>query len=260
MNTLFILKRWIEGLIMPLPLSLMLFALGLYFLLRTHQKLIAQGLLIMSFCFLTIISLSPVAHDLASPLEDQCPPLMQADIAQSFNYILVLGSGGIDNVKLPPTGQMLAIETSRIMEALRLFHANPKAIIVVSESAMGDVHSNAQLLENVALNVGVPKKQIVRLDNTLDTDDEARLMSALIHNKKAVLVTSAIHMKRAMALFSKYGTSPTPSPTNYIAQNSAGKVYAFNYIPSVGNLNTSTIAWHEYLGEFQNMIKSYFQM
>ena len=243
---------------MPLPLALILFGLGLVFLLLTQKRLVSYRLLIVSFCFLTIMSLMPVAQKLSSPLEHQYAPLMQADIAQSFDYILVLGSGGIADLNLPPTGQLSATALSRFMEALRLFHANPKAIIVVSGAAMGDLRSHAQLLENLALSVGVPKKQIYRLDNTLDTDDEARLMSGLIHNKKAVLVTSATHMKRAMTLFLKYGTSPTPSPANYIAQHREGNVPAYNYMPSASSLNNSTKAWHEYLGEFQNIIKSYF--
>lgn len=258
-NTLFLIKKWIGGLLMPLPFALALFLLGLIFLLFTNKKRIANGLLIFSFCFLTIMSLMPVSQNLGRSLEKTYPPLMQADIAQSFDYILVLGSGGIADPTLPPTGQLSATALSRFMEALRLFHANPDATLVVSGSGMGDLLSHAQLLENLAISVGVPEEQIKRLDNTMDTDDEARLMSQLILHKKAVLVTSATHMKRSMGLFRKYGTAPTPSPANYIAQSRSGDVPAHYYIPSAYYLNKSKKSWHEYLGAFQNFVKAIFK-
>ena len=243
---------------MPLPFALTLFLLGLIFLLFTNKKIIAHGLLIFSFCFLTIMSLMPVSQKFGRSLENTYPPLMQTDTSQSFDYILVLGSGGVADPTLPPTGQLSATALSRFMEALRLLHANPNAKLVLSGSGMGDLLSHAQLLENLAISVGVKKYQIMRLDNTLDTDDEARLMSALIQDKSAVLVTSATHMERAMSLFDKYDSSPTPSPANYIAQSRSGDIPTHYYIPSAYYLNKSKASWHEYLGILQNKIKSIF--
>ena len=197
----------------------------------------------------------PVTDKLVRPLERLHPPLLANEIAQNFDFILLLGSGGVADQSIPITGQLSATALSRFIEALRLYHANPNATLVVSGAAFGDIKSHAQLQEKLALSVGIAQNKIIRLDNTLDTDDEAKLMSAIIKNHRAVLVTSATHIDRALTLFHKYGQFPTPSPANYIAPIRMGDVPLHYSIPSAHQLDKSTVAWHEYLGRLQNWIK-----
>ena len=157
--------------------------------------------------------------------------------------------------KLAITGQLSATALSRFSEALRLYRANAGAKLVVSGSGFGDLKTHAQLLEKLAITMGIPKSKIIRLDSTLDTDDEAKLMSLIVKHKKSVLVTSATHMGRAIQLFKKYDSYPTPAPANYLAPELTGEVPLNYYIPSSQNLDKTTKAWHEYLGEMQNWIK-----
>lgn len=252
---LFILKKWIGGLLMPLPLFLSLFLIGLILLFFTKKQKIAKTFLVISFVSLLSLSIQPVTNSLVRPIERKNPPITQNKETKHLDYILVLGSGGVADSSIPITGQLSAIAINRFMEALRLYNDSPNAKLVVSGAGFGDIKTHAQLMETLALSLGIPKRQIIRLDNTMDTDDEARLMSEMIRGKKSALVTSASHMERSLQLFFKYGSGPIPAPTNYLAKNRSGEIPAYYYIPSAQNLNYSTRAWHEYLGRAQNWVK-----
>jgi uncharacterized SAM-binding protein YcdF (DUF218 family) len=250
---LFILKKWIGALLMPLPIVLMIFLFALILLFFTQKQKLAKFNLLLSFILLFVLSFLPVSERLVKPLESQYPPVMQP--AQNFKYILVLGSGGIADPSLPVTGQLSAVALSRFVEALRLYHANPRATLVVSGGNFGDLKSHALLLQELAMTMNISKDNIIRLDNTLDTDDEAKQMSKIIQGQSAVLVTSATHMPRAMQLFHQYNTYPTPAPAGYLAKNRLGETPYYHYIPSSDYLDKTKVAWHEYLGKLQNLLK-----
>jgi uncharacterized SAM-binding protein YcdF (DUF218 family) len=253
---LFLAKKWFGGLLMPLPLFLIIFFIALILLFFTQKQKVAKGLLLCSFVFIFLISLMPVSEQLTHRLERKHLPILQNNVAQNFDYILLLGSGGIADPSLPVNSQLSSIANSRFLEALRLFQANPNAILVVSGSNFGDVKTHAQMMQELAMINGIPKKQIIRFDNSLDTIDEVREMSKLIRGKKSALVTSATHMDRALNLFYLYGTAPTAAPSNFLAKNRNGTTPSYYYIPNAYQLYKSKIAWHEYLGQFQNWIKS----
>ena len=240
---------------MPLPLLLFIFFIGLILLLFTKKQKTAKCFLISSFILLFSLSMQPVSEQIVRPAERHHPPIMQNQSAQGVQYILLLGSGGIADPALPVTGQLSATALSRFTEALRLYHANPDAILVVSGSGFGDLKSHAQLMEELALSISIPKEKIIRLDNTFDSDDEARLMSAIIGDKKSLLVTSASHMDRALQLFFKYGSTPTPAPANYLVKDRQSAMPSYYYIPSSYYLYKTEIVWHEYLGKLQNWLK-----
>ena len=252
---LFLAKKWIGGLIMPLPLFLLLFSVALILLFFTQKQKIAKLLLLCSFMFISSLSLMPVAEQLTHRIERKHLPILQKDVAQNFDYILLLGSGGIADPSLPVNSQLSATANSRFLEALRLYQANPNAVLVVSGASFGDIKSHAQMMQELALIMGIPAKQIIRLDKSLDTNDEAQKMSEIIRGKKSVLVTSATHMDRALKLFYQYGTAPTAAPSNFLAKNRRGDTPSYYYIPNSYQLYKSKIAWHEYIGRVQNWIK-----
>jgi len=250
---LFILKKWLGALLMPLPVVLMLFLFALILLFFTQKQKLAKFNLLLSFILLFLFSFMPVSEQLVQSLERKYPPIMQP--AQNFKYILLLGSGGIADPSLPVTGQLSAVALSRFVEALRLYHANPNAILVVSGGNFGDLKSHALLLQELAITMNIAKDKIIRLDNTLDTDDEAKQMSQIIKGHSAVLVTSATHMPRSMRLFHKYNTSPIPAPANYLAKNRSGETPYYYYLPSSDYLDKTKVAWHEYIGKLQNLLQ-----
>lgn len=254
---LFLTKKWIGGLLMPMPLFLVLFFIALILLLFTQKQKLAKCLLVLSFLFISLLSFMPVSERLAHHIERKHLPILQHNAAQNFNYILLLGSGGIADPSLPVNSQLSVTANNRFLEALRLYHANPNAILVVSGANFGDIKSHAQMMKEMAISMGIPSKKIMVLDNNLDTDDEALKMSNLIRGKKAVLVTSATHMDRALNLFYNYGTAPTAAPTNYLAKNRLGETPSYYYIPNSYHLYKSKTALHEYIGGVQNWVKKW---
>jgi len=254
---LFLAKKWIGGLLMPLPLFLILFFVALLLLFFTQKQKMAKCLLVISFVFIFLLSSMPVSERIAHHIERKHLPILQHNTAQNFDYILLLGSGGIADPSLPINSQLSAIANSRFLEALRLFQANPKATLVVSGANFGDIKSHAQMMREMAIVMGIPGNKIKVLDNNLDTDDEAEKMSEMIRGKKSVLVTSATHMDRALNLFYKYGTAPTAAPSNYLAKNRLGETPSYYYIPNAYHLNKSKVAWHEYIGAVQNWVKGF---
>lgn len=249
---LFILKKWVGGLLMPLPFSLTLLFISLLLLFFSKRQIFAKCLTLVSFCILLGFSSLPSAQYLAKQLERQHAPLMIAE--QSLDVILVLGSGGLNDNSLPITGQLSFTALSRFSEALRLQRANPSAEIIVSGSGFGDTKSHAQLMETLAITFGVPKDKITRLDNTKDTAQEAKEMSAIMNGKKAALVTSATHMPRAMRLFKQHSQTPIPAPAMYLAKENSQPLPAYAYIPSAYQLYKSQVAFHEYLGKLQHWV------
>ena len=141
---LFFFKKWIGGLLMPLPLLLMIFLVALILLFFSEKQKLAKGLLVLSFVTLFALSSLPISEKLVRPVERQHPPMMQP--VQNFEYILLLGSGGIADPSLPVTGQLSATALSRFIEALRLYHANPGSTLVVSGENFGDLKSHALLI------------------------------------------------------------------------------------------------------------------
>ena len=249
---LFIMKKWLGGLLMPLPLSLLLLFIALLLLFFSKKQTLAKWITLISFIILVTFSLLPTAYYLNKPLERRYAPLLVAE--QSLDYILVLGASGVHDKSLPITGQLSAIALSRFSEALRLYYANPNAKLVVSGSGFGDTQSHAQLLQTLATSFAIPVNKIIRLDNTKDTAQEAQAMSALIKDKRAALVTSATHMPRAMQLFARYQASPIPAPTMYLAKTNQHALPAYYYIPSAYQAYKAEVAMHEYLGRLKQWI------
>ncbi|TEW56168.1 envelope biogenesis factor ElyC [Psychromonas sp. RZ22] len=246
---LFLIKKWIGGLLMPLPFSLLLLFISLLLLFFTQRQKTAKILVLCSFIILFSFSVLPNANHLVKPLERQYPDLINAH--QSLDYILVLGSSGIHDQSIPITGQLSFTALSRFSEALRLYYANPNAYIVVSGSGFGDTQSHAQLLQTLAISFTIPRQRIIRLDDTKDTNQEAQQMATIIDGKKAALVTSATHMPRAMKLFKQYNQTPIPAPAMYLAKENNHKLPSYIYIPSAYQLYKSQVALHEYLGQLQ---------
>ena len=248
---LFLAKKWLGGLLMPLPLFLTVFFIALILLFFTQKQSVAKWLLLGCFVFISLLSIMPVTEQLTQGGERKHLPILQHNISRDFDYILVLGSGGIADPNLPVNSQLSATANSRFLEALRLYQANPNAVWVVSGSNFGDVTSHAQLMQEMAIIMGVPEQQIIRLANSLDSDDEAEKMSLIIRGKKAALVTSATHMDRALTLFNKYGTAPVAAPCNYLTRKRVGETPYYFYIPSAYQLYKINLVWHEYLGKAQ---------
>ena len=59
---------------------------------------------------------------LLDPLENQYKPLQQVKDIGKIDYIVVLSGGSLTNPEVPPTSQLDAATTARVVEGIRLFH------------------------------------------------------------------------------------------------------------------------------------------
>jgi uncharacterized SAM-binding protein YcdF (DUF218 family) len=241
----FILKKALGTLFMPLSICLLLFALGLlYVLLRRSKDAIAP--FVMSGLLLYAFSLNSVSGYLIRPLENAYPPLIltSAEIVKKpVKWVVVLGAGHWTDKRLPPGAMLEEAALYRLNEGIRVANRFQDSILVLSGGKFKDEQSNAQVMAAAAIDLGFNPGRIMLSDKALDTHDEAMHIKILAGSDVFVLVTSASHMLRAVKLFENQGLKPIPAPTCY--QNKGEPEY---FLPGADNIKTCHMAVHEYLG------------
>ena len=250
MGSVFLAKKWLGSLLLPLPLLLIVAFLGLW-LLQKQYKRSGTGLVLLSLLSLMLLSTQPVANALIAPLEAQYPaylPDLQQPDQAPIQDIVVLGAAQVADTALPLLSQLGQAGLVRISEGVRLAHAYPNARLIVSGYGGGEGRSSAELYAAVAQALGIAEARILPLPLPKDTAEEAMVIAPLVHGRQALLVTSASHMPRAMALFHARGAAPTAAPVGHHAKESRAGLPLYSYLPKARYLERSEIAWHEYLG------------
>lgn len=245
MPFLFLAKKWLGSLLLPLPLLLLTAFLGSILLWKRHTRS-GITLILASLLALALLSTRPVANLLIAPLESAYAPFETDE--QPVDDIIVLGAAQVADPRLPLLSQLGNAALARISEGVRLAHAYPDARLIVSGHAGGERRSSAELYAEVAQALGIESARITMLPRPRDTAEEAAAIAPLIKHRRAVLVSSASHLPRAMALFATEGASPLPAPVDHQAKESAGTLPLYSYLPNARYLERSERAWHEYLG------------
>lgn len=247
---MFFLKKFIASFLMPVPIGLFLFALGVYFLFRNSYTK-AKVFLFLTLTWFALLSYSPVANAILAPLENSHKALLQTP---KVDYILVLGNGHTSNENLSITSQVNPTAINRLVEGIKHYNAlNKNVKFIVSGYGGYDKNSHAFMQEILASNLGVNKKDIIRFDKARDTYEEALNIKKLLRDKKFIIVTSASHMKRSMLIFDKLKLNAIPAPTNYLSHDEK----SFRNYFSGKNIRKIEIAIHEYLGLLWYKIKGY---
>lgn len=255
---MFLAKKWLGSLLLPLPLLLLLALIGCALLVAKKRRS-GAGLLSLALLSLMLLSTRPVANALIRPLEVQYPPyqITQPELTtpeSRVKHIIVLGAAQVADPKLPLLSQPGHAGLSRISEGVRLAHAYPDAQLIVSGYAGGEGRSSAELYSLVAQELGISATRLVSVPEPKDTAEEAAAIAPLIVDEPALLVTSASHMPRSMALFHAQGVQPMAAPVGHHAKETAGTLPLYSYLPKAHYLERSEIAWHEYLGTAWNWL------
>jgi uncharacterized SAM-binding protein YcdF (DUF218 family) len=225
MEILFIIKKIISSLIMPLSLGLFFFALGLYFLFkRKLQK--AKIYLSIAIIWIIIISHSAFANFLANSLENEYQPLK--NIPKDVKLIVFIGGD----------------KENRGWEVLRLYHNIDDAKIITSGYEGRGTIPEAIKTANMLESIGIKNEDIFIHKKPKDTIEEARNIKTILKERRFILVTSAYHMKRAMLIFKHENLNPIPAPTDYLIQEQDSIIS----LPDAYNLNKTEKIWHEYIG------------
>lgn len=249
------LRRLLTQLAMPLPvgLGLTLLAGGLALVVRSPRwrrallALACSGLLL-----LWVAALPWTAHTLMHGLESAYPPRPAAACGGAtapVDAIVVLG-GAVAPQLAGDARARLHRGSDRVREAALLFHAGCAPRLLAS--AGGGIHwpaiaSEAEAMRALLLEFGVPEGALLVEDQSRTTFENARYSAELLGERpRILLVSSAWHLRRAVPLFERAGFEVLPVGTDY--RSLAGCSGWLCLLPGSGPLDTTGLAWKEYLG------------
>lgn len=249
---LFTLKKYIGGMMLPLPLLLLLIALGLALIWFSRFQKSGKSLVTVGWLALLLLSLQPVADGLLRPIENTYPT-WQGN--QKVGYIVVLGGGYTWDPNWAPSSNLINNSLPRLNEGIRLWLANPGSkMIFTGAAAKTNPVSTAEAGARVAESLGVPRSAIITLDSPKDTEEEAAAVKQAIGDVPFLLVTSASHLPRAMIFFEQRGLHPLPAPANQMAIDAPLNPWE-RIIPSPVWLMHSDRVGYETLGRLWQWLK-----
>jgi uncharacterized SAM-binding protein YcdF (DUF218 family) len=251
---MFLLKKIIGSMLLPLPACLLIAFLGLFLLWRGRRETTGKILITLGLVSLTAMSYLPVSRAIDDPLKDPFEPYMleQTSVPDSsppheVNYVVVLAGGHMAHPSIPVTGWLTYDSLLRVMEGVRIFRRHPGSKLVLSGCGAFDPVPEAHVMAEVAGFLGVDRRDIILESGSFDTEDQARLIRPIAGTRPFILVTSAIHMRRSLALFRKQGMHPIPAPAGGTQDRETAATPGW-FFPNVDALQDSTAAVHEYLG------------
>ena len=248
----FTLKKYIGGMMLPLPLLLLLIAIGLLLVWFSRFQKSGKIMITTGWLALLLLSLQPVADGLLRPIEEKYPTWHGQ---QKVDYIVVLGGGYTWDPEWAPSSNLINNSLPRLNEGIRLWLANPGSkIIFTGAPAKTNPVSTAEAGARVAESLGVPRSSIITLDSPKDTEEEAAAVKSAIGDAPFLLVTSASHLPRAMIFFENAGLHPLPAPANQLAVNAPLNPWE-RVIPSPAWLMHSDRVGYETLGRLWQWLK-----
>ncbi|HMQ06362.1 MAG TPA: ElyC/SanA/YdcF family protein [Saprospiraceae bacterium] len=163
-------------------------------------------------------------------------------------YILILGGGSYYDPGLSPIDQLSRNSLQRLSEGIRLTQIYPNSILVVSGYSSGPP-TQAQLMAEAAVSLGINRKKIVVLGEPKTTGEEALSFKNFIEDPMGalILVTNDLHMPRAVQLFRKRGLEPVPAPGGSILRKDLRKP-RWGWSSDVSNFDKFKASIHEYIG------------
>ncbi|NIA09728.1 MAG: envelope biogenesis factor ElyC [Nitrospiraceae bacterium] len=244
---MFLLKKIISPLFLPVPICLEILLTGLVLLWFTRRQKLGKVIVSIGVILLASLSFDAISNNLLRPLEHKYPPLLKLEDVRGIKWIVVLGGGHQSDPNIPSTSQLSDASIARLVEGIRLYRMLPGSKLILSGGSAFDPVPDAGIMADVARAIGVNEQDLILESVSRDTKDEARLIQEIVGKERFILVTSAFHMPRSMALFEKHGMRPIPAPTEYLAKESR-KISPSMFFPSADSLEKVERAFHEYLG------------
>lgn len=257
---MFMLKKVIGSLLMPLPLAMLLMVLGFVLLWRVARKTgdkttsestrgvqrkAGMSLLVTGFLIICLAGNGTISRCLVAPLEQVYPPYA----GQPISAVLVLGSYHRSAPGLPVSSFLENDALYRLAEGIRIALEHEAIPLVLSGYNFNDEMSQAEAYRLVALSLGFPEQRIILLESGRDTSEEMQGMRNIIGDQPFALVTSAYHMPRSMASAKRYSLQPVAAPTwHKVKPSEDSEIDLWTFFPSPKALMISSRAVHEYLG------------
>lgn len=241
-----VLYQIFKRLILP-PGSIFILLLAGFVLSMLRFRRLGRVILALSILIFYILSISPTGDLLLGSLESRYPVLGPERLPR-VGTLVVLGGGASATTHLAVSSRLTESSTKRLLEAVRLYNLMDRPKIVISGGSGNPFVkvSEAALMRELLLDLGIPRSRILIEGESQNTFENGKAVQRLGLNQPLILITSASHMARALKVFEALGMSPLPAPCNFRARWSADDPLRF--LPSTGALATSTAAIYEYLG------------
>lgn len=237
-----LLHKVLPILVLPLGASLVLLTIALF----RRRRLLA----VISAGVLYIASTPLFGNWVLRTRERQYPAVTVAN-CPTADAIVVL-SGTIDQNSGAPDGYVWTA-ADRFDYGIRLFQAGKARMMVFTGGRvpwLKQTVSEGEILQNLAVQRGVPPTATAVAGNIENTADEANALGRLARDKHfshLILVTTAWHMPRAMLLFRYTGLDVTPFAVGELVNPSA-PLTVLDFLPQAAALQHSEIALRELLG------------
>jgi uncharacterized SAM-binding protein YcdF (DUF218 family) len=249
---MYVLKKIFSRLLFPIPLCIEVLLVGLLLLWFTRKQKAGKIVVTLAGVLLFLFSSHFFSIMLLTPLESRYPALFTAPEAYApvglseVKFVVVLAGGFSPEAGRPITIQLDESSIARLIEGVRVSKVLNCCKLVLS-GGPDSVSSPAQAMAQLAQDLGVGRQDMILETQSRDTDDQARVVAAIVGQQPFILVTEASHMPRAMALFQKRGTHPIADPVDFRARHSLA-IVPDEVFPCATELSGSERAVYEYLG------------
>ncbi|MDX9943104.1 MAG: ElyC/SanA/YdcF family protein [Bacteroidales bacterium] len=242
----------LKSLLSVLPFFWFLALLALILLFRKKQRF-GKTMVLLALLWLLMTSTGPLPHRLIRSLEKRYEVFTGPLSLQEGErlHILVLGGGHTSDERLPANNQLSLSALGRLTEGIRLHRLHPGSLLILSGYPGLDQLSNAEVMYNTALLLGVSAEDMAIIPEPENTRQEA--LAYLGHygsRHPLIMVTTATHIPRAMIWFRKAGLEPIPAPTNHAIKESPVSKPRW-WIPSPEKIALTDRAIYEYAGIVQ---------
>lgn len=247
----FAFKKTVSLFLFPMPVLLALSLTGAALLWFTARQRAGKVLVTAGVIGITLLSFNPLPEYFLGALEAVYPPHefsvgeASAPPGPPVAFVVVLSGGHTDDPRMPITAQLRSSSVVRLVEGIRIHRSHPGSKLVVD--GWGRIVPTADLLARLAVDLGVPRTDIIVERRPKDTKDEAKLLKPIVGDAPFVLVTAASHMARAVAMFRKQGMRPIPAPTDHrVLQQPSTTLGAF--FPGGGSIRKAEVFVYEAMG------------
>ncbi len=264
---MFVLKKILGHLLMPLPLGLGLLTLGVL-LVSLRRRIGGWKLIALGWLVLLVASNRGISIALTASLEHSFPPVPAAssewpEPLREAPFVAILGSGHGDAAGLSAGQRLSPSARARLHEGVRIAAALPDSWLVTTGPLGGStlggparqrgensiVTTHARALADAAVELGFPRERIIEIDHARDTAEEVAALRHLVGDERVALITSAWHLPRAMRLAEAEGLVAFPCPSDYLGGRDAAVARTAWITWDAESLSNTTRAWREYLGK-----------
>jgi uncharacterized SAM-binding protein YcdF (DUF218 family) len=239
---------------MPLGWVLLLVAMGLVLMRLGRGKRygkVGWWLILAGFVVLLAASLEPVASTLVYSLEHRYTA-PTPEVLATVDVIAVLGCGIYPSGALRREAELAEEAFPRVFRGVQYFkNSGADVLAFCGGTDWPDEESEAEVMRAMALSLGVAEDKIVIEPTSCNTMENAMNLAKILpkgEGRRIGVVTSATHMMRSVWVFERVFPRDTIVPMPVYFTYDPSRSFQGRIRPSVGNLEKTTVALHEWIG------------